>query len=54
MLDDDVDLGSPLLCSMLSGERPSSNFNGTMAPPITTTCGEMRNPEPTEEEWENM
>ena len=52
-LDDDIDLSSPFLCDMLSDERLVPDLKGVMAPTITT-CTEMRNREPTEEEWENM
>ena len=52
LIDDAVVLSSPLLCNMLSDEQPVI-LRGTMVPAVTTRA-ELRNREPTEEEWENM
>ena len=50
-LDDDVDLESPLLDGMLSDRRPASNQENVAA---ITAHVEMRDREPTEDDWENL
>jgi len=50
-LDDDVDLSSPSLRNILSNEQPTPALGGITAP-TATTHAELRNREPTEEEWE--
>ena len=52
-LDDDIDLTSPFLCSMVSGERPLPSFDGLVPPAATTRAG-MGSREATEEEWDNV
>ena len=52
-LDDDIDLTSPFLCSMVSGEQPLPSFDG-LAPPAVTTHAGTRSREATEEEWDNV
>jgi len=52
-LDGGVDLTSSFLSSMLSDERPAPDLNGLVAPAIATHT-DMRDREPTKDEWENM
>jgi hypothetical protein len=52
-LDDDIDLSSPFPRNMLSDEQPVQDFEGITIPTIIERA-DMRNHEPTEEEWENM
>ena len=51
-LDDDVDLESSLLDSMLSDRQPALNQANTTA--CVAAVVEMRNHEPTEHDWENL
>lgn len=52
-LDDDINLSSPFLRYMLLDKWLAQVFEGTATPQITVYT-EMRNCEPTEEEWANM
>ena len=51
--DKHVDLSSPFLCNILSDEWLVPNLEGVTAP-TTAMYVEMKNREPTEEEWKNM
>ena len=52
-LNDDVDLKSPFLCSMVSGEQLLPSFDSLVPPAVTTRVG-TGSREATEEEWDNM
>ena len=53
-LDEDINLSSPFLRNMLSDEQPAPVPGDTRLPAVAATYTELRNREPTEEEWENM
>ena len=55
-LDDDIDLTSPFLRSMLSDKQPVSDLEDTAAPTITAANigAEMQDRESSEDGWENM
>ena len=55
-LDSDIDLESPFLQSMLSDTRMSPTLEQVVVPAATAGSrhSEMRDCEPTEDDWENM
>ena len=56
-LDEDIDLESPFLRGMLSDAPPSLAPERDAAPAVVTAGSvhmEMRDSEPTEDDWENM
>ena len=55
-LDDDVDLTSPFLRGMLSDKQLVPDNRDAVVPSITTANvgAEMRNREPSEDDWENV
>jgi len=53
-LDDDVDLGSPLLNGMLSDRQPAPDRENVATSMATAVRLEPRNHEPTEDDWENF
>ena len=54
-LDDDIDLGSPLLDGMLSDRQPAPGQENIAASTATAAKLETRNwHKPTEGDWENL
>jgi len=53
-LDDDIDLGSPLLDGMLSDRQPAPGQENITASIATAAKLETRNHKPTEGDWENL
>jgi hypothetical protein len=53
-LNDDVDLGSPLLEGMLSDRRPVPGPEDATTLTATPTHTETRDHEPTEDDWETL
>ena len=53
-LDEDIDLSSPILRNILSDEHLALAPQGTTPPTFAGAPTELRDREPTEEEWDNM
>jgi len=53
-LDNNIDLGSPLLDGMLSDRQPTPDQENITASTAAAARLETRNHEPTEDDWENL